>query len=154
MPRFIVVDDDQLWWERVREELDRSFNEIEWTWIKTESEFRNAVPELIDNPPALILMDVMLPWCTPSEDMEEPPDDVREEGFYFAGLRCSRLLRNNAATKDIPVVLWTVLEREALRDSVDFDYNGPYVRKDADFEPLLEAICQLTGLRRHDASIL
>lgn len=57
-------------------------------------------------------MDIMLRWSRPGTRVPEPPPEVRAEGHYRAGVGCCQLLWEDPRTKGIPVVTWSVVERE------------------------------------------
>jgi CheY-like chemotaxis protein len=105
-------------------------------FIATESEFRDSLDRIADDPPALVIMDVMLRWCDPSPEMPPQPDDVRAAGFSRAGVRCSQLLRANSMTRGIPVVVFTVLDANGLSLPPDCTF----ISKASDLRPFLDAV--------------
>ena len=87
--------------------------------------------------PDVVVMDVMLRWTDPSPNLVEPPDDIKEAGFYRAGLRCAKLLREHVETKHTPVILYTVLERSDVHNNLD---DLVHLSKQADIGPLVGEI--------------
>ena len=109
--KILIVEDDQIQAGFTRPSLEQAFRGSEITHIRTEHEFHSRMDEIANNPPDVVVMDVMLRWTNPARDQPTAPDNVRLEGHYLAGIRCTKLLAENEKTKDIPVILYTVLER-------------------------------------------
>lgn len=134
MPRFVVVEDDHLQEGTLEKQLTSGFTDATVETLYTEEEFRTHLPRLRAAVPDLVVMDVMLRWSFPRPDPPAPPEDVVTGGYYRAGLRCARLLRDDARLRDVPVVLYTILERSDLeRDGQELPPNTTYVGKS--FEP-------------------
>ena len=83
--------------------------------------------------PDLVIMDVMLRWASPRPGLPAPPDDVVAGGYYRAGLRCARLMLGDGRLRHVPVVLYTILERNDLeRDGQTLPPNATYVGKNSE----------------------
>jgi hypothetical protein len=97
-------------------------------------------------------MDVMLRWSFPSPDSAPPPDDVLAGGYYRAGLRCASLLLGDERLRDVPVLLYTILERSDLeREGQSLPENTEYLGKNSDLEVLsrrIRALIRTQGRRR------
>jgi CheY-like chemotaxis protein len=133
MRKYIVLvedDDMQATWVRERLSDEPWLNDPRWLWIETEYEFRQKLPGLGADPPDLIIMDVMLNWAVATPDMADPPDDVNEGGYVRAGLRCERMLAEFPPTRNIPVILFTILEHHNLKDELP-DRDIYFVSKDS-----------------------
>jgi CheY-like chemotaxis protein len=145
--KILIVEDDHLQADWIHQSLANKFPRAEIERISTELEFRSRVDNgnLAENPPDVIIMDVMLRWTDPGPDLKPPPSDVREEGFFNAGLRCERLLAQEERTSHIPVILYTVLERTDLKqDPEKLRRNVHYLPKESNPEPLIQLIRDLT----------
>ena len=142
----LVVEDDYLQADWICKKVKQVLR-TDVKRISTESQFRKQLKNIEKNRPDVIIMDVMLPWTDPSPDIELAPHEVIEEGFYRAGVRCTKLLAANENTKGIPVILYTVLERADLEDQLkELSSNSRVVhlRKDSDDDRLVELIHELT----------
>lgn len=146
--KILVVEDDYLQVEWLSEQLKNHIEEVQVESISTESKFYDSLARIAAQPPDIILMDVMLRWTDPAPHMLVPPDDVREEGFYTAGLRCERKLRQNSETSTIPVILYTMLEQsDLLRQLEGKEDNTIYCRKEADLHSLIQKIRELVDYK-------
>jgi CheY-like chemotaxis protein len=140
----IIVEDDYMQFEWINTHLKEAF-QVEPRRIKTEKEFRAALDEMKARPPDVIVMDVMLPWNVPWED-DELPDEVRQEGEYRAGFRCQALLEHHEKTKTVPVILYTVQNREDLKDELKgLPQSAMFLPKEGDIGPLVEQVEKLTS---------
>jgi len=149
--KILIVEDDYLQADWIRANLEQAFSNLETgidiDQIGTELEFRARLADIPKEPPDVIIMDVMLRWTDPSPDMQLPPDDVQEKGFYRAGLRCARLLAKDKRTSDIPVILYTVLEHIDLKgDLQGLPERVIYLLKKSDPTELIQRIRDLTHL--------
>jgi hypothetical protein len=88
----------------------------------------------------------MLPWTDPSPTIEAPPAEILEQGFYRAGVRCAKLLAKNEKTKDIPIILYTVLEPADLEEELkELDLGRVvHIRKDSDDDRIIDVVRELT----------
>jgi hypothetical protein len=69
--------------------------------------------------------------------MPTPPEDVVAGGYYRAGLRCARLMLGESRLQQVPVVLYTILERNDLeRDGNTLPSNATYVGKNSELDVL------------------
>jgi CheY-like chemotaxis protein len=140
----VFVEDDPLQAEWIQEQLQNKYPRATLRRIKTESEFRAKVETLAENPPDIVVMDVMLRWADPSPAMPHVPDDAKV-GHHRAGLRCQRLLSSVPATSGIPILLYTVLEDDDLAAEIrDLPQNVVYARKESSPENLYRKIQTLT----------
>ena len=105
----LYVEDDDLQFEVVSDALVRSIPAIHVINIRTESQFRSRFEQIAQDPPNLIILDVLLRWADPAPDMPEPPQEVIGAGIYKAGFRCKTLLETDVRTRDIPVIFHTNL---------------------------------------------
>lgn len=141
MPRFVVVEDDHLQEGPLAEHLESVFSDAAVETLCTEEQFRAHLPAMRVARPDLVVMDVMLRWSDPRPDQPAPPEDVVSGGYYRAGLRCTGLLLDDPALHDVPVVLYTILERGDLeRDGRPLPPNASYVGKNSELDVLVRHI--------------
>jgi hypothetical protein len=140
-----LVEDDYLQADWISAQISKRFKTANVQIIKTEQKFRAEFQKLVQSPPAVFVIDVMLRWTDPSPTMESPPKDVQVNGFYRAGVRCAKMLAANPKTKKSRVILFTVLEKTDLEDDLKTLGKGlVHIRKDADLSPLMTAICDVS----------
>lgn len=146
--KMLLVEDDYRQAEQMINLLKKNFPNIHLLpVICTEYEFRQYIQENIrENPPDIVLLDVMLPWTDPDDKMPEAPDDVEKGGFYRAGIRCKDILRQTEVTKKTPVILYTILEMDDLKDELEkIDENTVYLSKSSE-STLVEKLKQLLNM--------
>ena len=136
----LVVEDDHLQAEHICGWLRETWPQMNVDRISTECAFRKYLPHLGECPPTIVIMDVMLRWTDPSPDADQPPEDVMSNGYYRAGLRCVDLLRQNATTSDVPIVLYTVLERTDLTEVPSLPRNVRFLRKASEKSHLIQVV--------------
>jgi CheY-like chemotaxis protein len=149
-PYILVVEDDHLQEGPLAESLTSVVAGADVETMSTEQAFRQSIPRLRQQPPDLVVMDVMLRWSFPSPDAAPPPDDVVADGYYRAGLRCASLLLDDERLRDVPVLLYTILERSDLeRDGQSLPKNTEYLGKNSDLGVLSRRIhAFIRGQRR------
>jgi len=143
----VLVEDDHLQAEWLESSLAAAFHNLKVERISTESEFYSRLDRIAEAQPDLFIIDVMLRWADPSPTMEGPPDNVMEEGFYRAGLRCQRRISQHHKVKETPIILYTVLEALDLEKALrDMPPGVSYLRKDSESEPLIGKIREVIRL--------
>jgi CheY-like chemotaxis protein len=136
----LVVEDDHLQAQSVISSLEREFTDCKPDSISTEYEFRSRLPDIARNPPDLIVMDVMLRWTDPAPDQTRSPEDVTDKP-HRAGFRCQELMASNEKTKNIPLILYTVLEKADIQHEFQKPIGSDvYMQKGADNTPLIRKI--------------
>jgi CheY-like chemotaxis protein len=141
----LVVEDDHLQYESISDDLKHAFRRVRIQSIRTEYEFRAFFATEGLELPGLVVLDMMLRWADPSENMPEPLQDVIVGGYYRAGLRCEKFLASREQTSNIPVIIYTVLERDDLKeDLLGLRSNVRYLRKESDSAALITLIRELT----------
>ncbi|MGB8508127.1 MAG: response regulator [Pyrinomonadaceae bacterium] len=139
--RILVVEDDHLQAEDICPRLREAFGGCEVDLIKTESEFRLQLEAIAAAPPDVVVLDMMLRWADPSPDETKAPEDVKLEGYFYAGVRCARLLAERESTKGVPVILYTVLEPVDVQQVKErLSPSTRYLRKQSDLTPLIDLI--------------
>lgn len=138
----LIVEDDHLQAELIEEALLKETDlgsETSVRRLSTERQFREYLPEITTRKPDVIVMDVMLRWTDPSPDMQPPPEEIVKAGCFRAGLRNAKLLAQNENTKNIPIILYTMLERIDLGETPEL-MGITYLPKDSELIPLVQAI--------------
>lgn len=140
--RILLVEDDIIQSDLICEALGQEFPTGEVELIKTEHEFRSRLHDKGWRAPDIIIMDVMLRWTDPSPEQPPSPADVREEGHYRAGFRCRKLLSEHRRTKDVPVILYTVLDHADISHELQDITIGEvqYLRKESSAVPLMRSV--------------
>lgn len=138
----LIVEDDHsqadLIQEALEKEADLNSSSLEIRRYSTESQFRDHLKDIAERKPDVIVMDVMLRWTDPAPDMKAPPENILREGCYRAGLRNSKLLAQEEETRNIPVILYTMLEKIDLGDTSELGLT--YLPKDSELAPLVQAV--------------
>ncbi len=129
----LILEDDAIQAAALEKRLFRDLG-AEVDAIATELEFRRRLETAEGIKADVAVVDMMLRWTDPSPHMELPPDYIIREGFYTAGLRCCRELRN----RNIRCVIFTALDpgKIPLRE----DEKIPIINKSRGFEPLVQEI--------------
>jgi len=126
----LVVEDDHTQADSIERALRRNFRDIDMLRISTENQFRDEFSLVRQKPPDLILLDIMLRWAEPAPEMPIPPVDVQREGFYRGGLRCLKMILEAEETRRVPVILYSVIYRDAIRADLEgLPYHVLYVQK-------------------------
>jgi CheY-like chemotaxis protein len=137
--RIVVVEDDYLQAESLQRVLRVRWPDADTERIATESDFRNRVHHWQIHPPNLFFIDAMLRWQNPRPELAELPPDVASGGARRAGLRCVRLLQSRAETRDIPVIIYTVLDqRDLTADLAGFPPTVFFLQKTSDAHRIVE----------------
>jgi response regulator RpfG family c-di-GMP phosphodiesterase len=139
----VVVEDDHqdaIW---ISGELQASLS-ANVEVILCERDFVAKLPALGQQRPDLIIFDVMLRWATSSEELEREveegkvPENVIQEGFIRAGLRCVARLKSYDDTKDIPYLVYTGLQTNHFTEEVI--HVADIITKSDDIKPLIAAV--------------
>ncbi len=139
----LIVEDDPVQFEFIEESLigDSKFGRVNIDRISSESEFVNRFETIATNRPDVVIMDIMLKWTDPSEDMVIPPDVAAET--YRGGMRCSNKLASDPRTKGIPIIIYSVLDEEDLENDLNLLPNVRYILKDFNSQKILSTIRSL-----------
>lgn len=137
---FLIVEDDKFQYAHIKDAITQlqsfpnSHKRIER--IATESEFIDNFESIARNKPDVIILDIMLRWTDPSPDMKLPPPEIAEQGFFRAGVRCERRLAADPRTRDIPIIVYSILEEKDLKDEITLRPEVSYLEKDFGVEEL------------------
>lgn len=141
-----LVEDDYYLRESILNAIKENSVNADIVELTTEHEFREQLTTVLEesNIPDLVILDVMLPWAKPMKKMPPEPGDVKEKGFYRAGARCEKLLRENQRLKDVPVIIYTNLQKDDIEDDVDLQSEKThYLGKNGDINELKSNIYKL-----------
>jgi CheY-like chemotaxis protein len=139
----IHVEDDHLQADWLHSNLITVFPNVKIEHIRTELDFYKRLDSL-EQLPDVFIIDVMLRWTDPGIDMQPPPDDVKVEGFYRAGLRCERKIAAHETARYVPVILYSALERNDLEPELKtVPENVIYLTKESTLENLFQEIRNL-----------
>ena len=139
----LLVEDDAQQSQTICESLYAAFPEARIETLATELQFRQRVDTIASNRPDIVILDVMLRWTDPSPQLVPKPVELKNTTFHKAGFRCQELLQEHPETKDLPVILFTVI------DETDAKLGAPsviFVAKFRDQVSLIEKIKELTRL--------
>src|SRR6266404_4622068 len=112
--RILLLEDDHQHASYIDLTLQREFPGLEIDQLETEKEFRDQLVEIVKSGYEVLIMDVMVPWTRLSRELVPPPPDVKEGGFFRAGVRCYDLLRNSSEELAKRVLFYTILDQEGL----------------------------------------
>jgi len=146
MATVLLVEDDYMYVNWLKDELESNLgHQVEV--ISTEQDFRTRGASIAKTPPDVVLMDIMLRWADPSNEMIPPPPC--HGTFHRAGLRCLQMLRNDPRTRDVPVILYSVLdESDIARDMQELGLTARHVEKSIHPEILFAQIQRELALAR------
>ena len=146
-PYIILAEDDFRFAQRLEQELKQEFANGRIERVKSEHDFVTRLSEFASVRPDVLVMDVMLRWTVSGPNMPPAPEEVKRDGGYHrAGFRCIQRLASDEATKEIPCIIYTVLERGDLDQK--FKDLSPashvdYLRKESNHETLFKLIRQI-----------
>lgn len=138
--KFVVLEDNRFQADAVADAIIHEFGvcQADIDVIRTEHEFRSRIDQIIADKPTVFILDMLVRWTDPAPEMPDRPQEVKEEGFYLAGLRCAKLLREKSS--DTPVILHTVIERAELSLVMGAEAPAHIVQKDPTLRPLLDTL--------------
>jgi len=143
--KILIVEDDYLFAEEMKQDILAApeFQGAEVEVVGTEQEFRDGFEQIQQAGYDLIILDVMIRWVDPSPEARKPDEDVLEDGYFRAGIRCLQMLRQAEATKDTPVVIHSNLDEKGIRSTMEVrqvDGVSKIVPKSG--SPLMDALRQ------------
>ena len=106
--RILILEDKFTEVEILCDQLCSDFNlsEQDLKVVACEMDFHEGIDDIVAWCPTIAVLDVMTLWRHPGEDaIDNRPEEVREDGYHYAGLRCAKLLRQ--AMQDIPIIFFT-----------------------------------------------
>lgn len=137
--KLLIVEDDFIQAEYIETELKQLLTDVEIKRISTESKFYDFLAEIDENKPDIILLDIMLRWTDSAPDLREMPENVENEGFHLAGIRCEKKLRETKGGENIPVIIYSVIARDSYNSFIKPE-RTKYLNKDFDIKSLRNLI--------------
>src|SRR5664280_2491859 len=102
----LLIEDDPVQAELMEKAIGERFG-VETFRIATEWDFLAGLDDIAQRAPGAIVIDVMLRWADPAEQMPPTPVDYKKVGGYRrAGLRCKKKLMEDPRTRAIPIILY------------------------------------------------
>jgi CheY-like chemotaxis protein len=136
----VLIEDDPVQAELMENSIKSKLGAETWR-IPTESDFDVKFEDIATKAPVAIVIDIMLRWTDPAEEMPPTPVDYdKTDGYRRAGLRCRKRLSEDQRTQSIPVIIYTVLRREPLGEGIP---ECQYLQKGDGLEHLLERLQQI-----------
>jgi len=155
--RLLLLEDEWMAAEMVQKALTHYFPGVVIEHISTESAFHSRLAEICQNPPDIAVMDIMVRWDAYNSGSSPAPQEVQEAGPFRGGLRCQKLLTAQQETRDVPVILYSVLgPADIQKEGVSLPDHVVVVEKEDDPSRLIKLIRSMTQLRAstrlHDLS--
>ena len=136
----VLLEDDSIQQAAIKVWLQEAFPKASIQLFSNESSFC-AWLETETTAPDLAILDVMVRWSDPGSERPEEPEDVQQEGSALAGIRCAMRLRQIPLKAKVPVIFYTVFNREDFVS--DIGKLGLLLTKSSDPKPLIEAARRL-----------
>jgi CheY-like chemotaxis protein len=109
-----LIEDDDAQRAMIARALREEWKDADLRVLSSEAEFLALVSTADGAIPDFVVCDVRLRWSSNQGDLVPPG----RRNFRFAGLRCGDELLKREATKDVPVVLYTVFSDGDLRSEM------------------------------------
>lgn len=109
--KILLLEDDPDQAESVETVLKKAFPSRSLVSCSTESELLDILKTIDVGDLDFAVLDAMVPWCFPSEDMPIPPIEVQSQGIRYAGKRCLAEIRRKYGA-EVPVWVYSVLSSE------------------------------------------
>jgi hypothetical protein len=91
--------------------LELAFSGVKITILRSESEFRTNFSAVLREGVSLFILDCLLRWASPETgNIGESPGP-----FQKAGIRCARLICEDPRSRDIPVIIYSVVDAANIR---------------------------------------
>ena len=107
----VLVEDDSRQAEEVRAALVKHFAHVEVIVIGAEAEFLARLPAFQVNAPDLFIFDGILPWSAAGSNHPKP----RRKLKGIAGIRCAAAVLAKRGTRDVPIIIQSIIEPSVLR---------------------------------------
>lgn len=143
--KILIIEDNHLHLRDLKEAILEEYPDLEIVTMRTESQFREEVDGLRRDPPAAIVMDLMLRW---TYARKSPPPKSKHVGKpESAGLRCIKLLHEDKRTRKVRVILYTVAKKSELPQKVKKLPGDVYfIKKSSDHQEIVRRLGTLLAL--------
>jgi predicted nucleotide-binding protein len=138
--RILLVEDTSSMLAEAEHQLRGAFSELQLEVITCESDFRDALPRIVADPPSLFIIDMILRWTTPRVPMPARPSDAMTP--FRAGARCIRSLLDKPETDTVPILIHSVLEPAEITELSGLPDHVMYVRKGSDLAGFVRSALQ------------
>jgi CheY-like chemotaxis protein len=139
----LIVEDDPSQSDFIQQSLRQEIvTPLQIDLVETESGFLEWLEAGPTSIPDIIIMDIMLRWADPKPKgkRKQPPKEVLEGNFYRAGIRCGMKLGEKEQTRKIPLILYSVINKNHLRYDLKKFPKARYLLKDFDAKKMVRAI--------------
>lgn len=109
--KILLLEDDPDQAESVEAVIKKAFPEKALVSCSTESDLLETLKGIEVDELYFAVLDAMVPWCFPSEDMPIPPVEVQSQGIRYAGKRCLSEIRKKFGA-NVPVWVYSILSSE------------------------------------------
>jgi DNA-binding NarL/FixJ family response regulator len=141
--KILLIEDNFAFGEPLREDIERNFGEVQW--LETESDFYAEWPDIAAAPPRAAVIDVMLKWDILRRDKRVRPPYAAN--MYHGGIRCAQKLSEDPRTKDVPIILFSVIDRADLAEAIQrMPGNVTYLQKSAEPNHLILRLREVTSI--------
>lgn len=108
----LLIEDDYYFAEEIVSDLETAVPDLrgQIEIIRTEKQLRDRLASSQPLQYQFIILDIMLTWG----DASPKPEDVVVGGYFKAGLRCLKLLRDHASSANTPVIIHSARESEEI----------------------------------------
>lgn len=110
--KILLLEDDGDQAEEIKLALEGAFRATDVDVVDCEAAFRERFASIAAAPPDLFIVDVMLRWSTQGRQLFYASPRETTERFEHAGPRCAALLLSDSRTSQVPVLLYSVLDRQ------------------------------------------
>jgi CheY-like chemotaxis protein len=126
--RILLLEDDDFHRDLIEDRIRRRWRDtsFEYKSIANEKAFFQTFDQIVAAGFDLVIIDQMIPY-TSADDESDDPQALALDAFR-GGARCYERLREDERTKAIPVVFYTILDRERVPE------QAVYVKKTGDAE--------------------
>jgi DNA-binding NarL/FixJ family response regulator len=107
--KVVLIEDDYLEAGQIKDLLGQQYQGVDIVDIATESDFVAAIPALEEDPPDLVVMDIMIPRHRPSLNIVAPPEEDVDHLSLRTGIRLLGMLQGNARLRNVPVIIHSAL---------------------------------------------
>lgn len=140
--RILLIEDDAFHRGWIGERIKARWPNVgfEFPFVANEKQFIGEFDQLAGAGLDLIIIDQMIPYT--SEGDESDNSAALKLSAFRGGSRCYERLRGDARTKSVPVVFFTLLDRETVPP------EAVYVKKtgDSEMKGLLDKVATAIGL--------